>query len=201
MPAILRSIAVAVDNGVEAVAIGNGSTSAYGRHENSLTCRSLACSRRSHSMVCASAGVSACSTSGRSGASRIEELAARYGIGSRMVRPVAAEVTVPTVVEAFADESVAAHIRRRRTPPSGLGHRGADVVMVASRCVGCVPPHALHGRASRHPSASCGSDPDTRARGSRGDRATWSRSREPHREVGQPPTAVLESTPPWGSDG
>jgi allantoin racemase len=133
VPAILRLIDAAVDRGVDAIAVGNGfdpglwearelfDVPVLGMFE-SVAYRGLRVGWR--------LGVV---TSGASGAGRIEELAARYGIGDRIVRPAAAGVPVPTIMAAFEDPALGAHVvgetgRAMRE----LAGRGADVAMVAS---------------------------------------------------------------------
>lgn len=133
VPAILRSIAAAVDSGTEAVAIGNGFDPGLweARELFDVPVLGLFETVALYSLrVGWRLGVL---TSGKSGASRIEEMAARYGISSRLVSPVAVGVTVPTVVEAFTNAEVAAQVLAATDVAlTELASRGADVVMVAS---------------------------------------------------------------------
>jgi len=133
VPAILGSIGSALDRGVEAIAIGNGfdpglwearelfDAPVVGMFET-VAYRALRVGWR--------LGVV---TSGTSGPSRIEELAIRYGISGRLVRPAAAGITVPGIVAAFEDDALARQVvadveRAVRI----LSERGADIVLVAS---------------------------------------------------------------------
>lgn len=201
VPAILRSIAVAVDKGVEAVAIGNGFDPGLWEARELFDVPILGLFETVALYGLRVGWRLGVLTSGRSGAARIEELAARYGIGGRMVRPVAAEVTVPTVVDAFADESVAAHVLAASDAAvKELGHRGADVVMVASGALDVfLHTHGTGARAVipvlpavpiliRELEAAAGL-----ARLGVGHASRVGR-------FGQPPTTVLESLRP-GSDG
>ena len=71
--------------------------------------------------------------SGNSGVTRVEELAARYGIGSRFTRPFAVGVPVPQVVSAFSDPAVAKTVLDGANQAlRELQRRGAEAVVVAS---------------------------------------------------------------------
>lgn len=133
VPALLRSLKRAVDDGYEAIAIGNGfdpglwearelfDVPVLGLFET-VALFSLRVGWR-FGVLC----------SGASGVARVEEIAARYGIAGRMVRPVAIGVTVPDVVAALSDIEFAKRIVGSLHPlVADLKERGAEVVAVAS---------------------------------------------------------------------
>ncbi len=133
VPAILRSIGKAVRDGYEAVAIGNGfdpglwearelfDVPILGMFET-VSMYALRCGWR-FGVLC----------SGSSGVARTEELAARYGISGRMIRPVAIGISVPEIVSAFGNESAAGYITKSASALAAeLAGRGAETIVVAS---------------------------------------------------------------------
>jgi allantoin racemase len=71
--------------------------------------------------------------SGSSGPARIEELATRYGIVSRLVRPIAVDTNVPTIMTGFHNPVVAEGILTAcANALNELAHQGAEIAMIAS---------------------------------------------------------------------
>jgi Asp/Glu/hydantoin racemase len=133
VPLVLRSVAAAVDAGAEAAAIGNGFDPGLweARELFSVPVLGLFETVALHALrVGWRVGVL---TSGNSGATRIEELVARYGIASRFVRPEAVGVSVPEVVAAFGDsERLTRTLAATERAVGALADRGAEVAIVAS---------------------------------------------------------------------
>lgn len=139
LPGLLRSLAAAVAGGAEALAIGNGfdpglwparelfDVPVLGLFET-VAFFGLRLGARL-GVVC----------SGASGPARIEELVARYGIGSRVARPRALGIAVPTVVAAFdRDPEWALVSERVDSALAALEADGAEVVMIASGALGAL---------------------------------------------------------------
>jgi Asp/Glu/hydantoin racemase len=133
VPLVLRSIAAAVDAGAEAVAIGNGFDPGLweARELFGVPILGLFETVALHALrVGWRVGVLC---SGNSGVTRIEELAARYGIATRFVRPQALGITVPDVIAGLED---AERMSRTAAAAEGavlaLAERGAEVAIVAS---------------------------------------------------------------------
>ncbi|MEA2622776.1 MAG: allantoin racemase [Chloroflexota bacterium] len=133
VPALLRSIAGAVDGGVEAVAVGNGFDPGLWEARELFDIPVLGMFETVAAYGLRVGWRLGVLCSGNSGVARVEELAARYGIGSRLVRPAAAGVRVPDVVAGFGDPQIAERVlEAARRSVAVLAERGADVVMVAS---------------------------------------------------------------------
>lgn len=133
VPALLRSIRRAVSRGFEAIAIGNGFDPGLWEARELFDIPILGLFE-TVSLYALRAGLRfGVLCSGRSGITRVEEMATRYGIASRMVQPAAVGVTVPEVVAAFSDPSVAQRISETvRSATDALEARGAEVVVIAS---------------------------------------------------------------------
>jgi allantoin racemase len=133
VPAVLRSLARAVDDGVDAVAIGNGFDPGLWEARELFDIPILGMFETVSSYALRVGWRIGVLCSGNSGVTRVEEMAARYGIASRMVRPVAAGVAVPSVVAGFSDPAVAATVlQATERSIAHLAEQGADVVIVAS---------------------------------------------------------------------
>ena len=133
VPMILRSIHRASRAGYDALAIGNGFDPGLweARELFEVPIVGLFESAALHALRTGWRFGVLCS--GNSGPSRIEEMAARYGIKDRMVRPLAIGLSVPQVVSAFDDAEAAEQLMAAaRDRAEELANRGADVVVVAS---------------------------------------------------------------------
>jgi Asp/Glu/hydantoin racemase len=128
LPALLKSILDAVDRGADAIAIGNGFDPGLweARELVDVPVLGLFYGLRLGwrlGVLC----------SGTSGPARVEELAARYGIATRLVRPCAVDVSVPMVMEAFEKADMRRSvIEASRQAIGALAAQGAEVVMIAS---------------------------------------------------------------------
>ena len=133
LPVILRSMAAARASGASAIAVGNGFDPGLWEARELLDVPVVGLFEAVAFYALRVGWRLGVVTSGASGVPRIEQLAAQYGIGARMVRPASASVTVPMVVSGFEQPDVA---RRVLTATEGairtLAERGADVVLVAS---------------------------------------------------------------------
>jgi allantoin racemase len=133
VPAVLRSVAAAVAEGADAVAIGNGFDPALWEARELFDVPVLGMFETVASYGLRVGWRLGVLCSGASGVSRIEELATRYGIASRLVRPVAAGISVPDVAAAFDDPRRAADVLTAARGAIGrLADRGAEAVIVAS---------------------------------------------------------------------
>lgn len=132
-PKLLRSIALAIDEGAKGVAIGNGFDPGLWEARElfgvpvlswfeTLAFHALRIGWRL-GVVC----------SGRSGPPRIVDLAARYGIRDRMADPTALNITVPEIMAAFDDSKQADAIFARATAGvKELERQHVDVAIIAS---------------------------------------------------------------------
>ena len=133
VPRLLRSIRQAVSAGFESIAIGNGFDPGLWEARELFDIPILGLFETVSVYALRAGWRFGVLCSGRSGITRVEELATRYGIASRMVRPAAVGVTVPDVVAAFSDPSAAQQINETvRSATDELGARGAEVVVIAS---------------------------------------------------------------------
>lgn len=133
VPALLRSIKQAVDNGHEAVGIGNGFDPGLWEARELFDAPILGLFETVALYALRVGWRFGVIASGESGIARIEEMALRYGLASRMVKPVALGVTVPQVVSAFSNAGEAHRIAHLVvTGTRELAARGAEVVVVAS---------------------------------------------------------------------
>jgi allantoin racemase len=133
VPQILRSVAAAVDEGADAVAIGNGFDPGLWEARELLDVPVLGYFETLSAHALRLAWRFGVLCSGRAGPARVEEMAARYGIWPRMVRPSSLDIDVPTVVRAMTDDGLRADIGAAITPAvDELRSRGAEVAIVAS---------------------------------------------------------------------
>ncbi len=131
--AMLRAIAAAVESGYEAVGIGNGFDPGLWEARELFEIPVLGLFETVSMFALRVGWRFGVICSGNSGVSRVEEMAARYGIAGRMVRPVAVGISVPQVVGSFGDPKAAAEIHDSVTSLAGeLAARGAEVGVVAS---------------------------------------------------------------------
>lgn len=133
IPALLQSVANAVETGCEAVAIGNGFDPGVWEARELFEVPVLGLFE-TVSLFALRAGWSVgVLVSGEQAVGRVEELAVRYGIRTRFVQPEAAGVAVPVIAAAFEDASGAdAVIDAARRALGILRQRGAEVVIAAS---------------------------------------------------------------------
>ena len=133
VPALVRSLKRAVDMGYEAIAIGNGFDPGLWEARELFDVPVLGLFETVALYALRTGWRFGVLCSGRSGIARVEEMAARYGIAGRMVRPVAIGITVPEVVAAFSSPQAAGRIVESAGALVGdLASRGAEVVVVAS---------------------------------------------------------------------
>jgi Asp/Glu/hydantoin racemase len=133
LPAILRSMASAAASGADAIAVGNGFDPGLWEARELLDVPVVGLFEAVAFYALRVGWRLGVVTSGASGVPRIEELATRYGIRSRMVRPATASVTVPMVVAAFDEPDLASRVlTATESAVHVLAERGADVVLVAS---------------------------------------------------------------------
>jgi Asp/Glu/hydantoin racemase len=133
VPSLLRSIAGAVENGTEAVAIGNGFDPGLWEARELFDVPILGLFETAIFYAIRVGWRVGVLCSGNSGLARIEELAARYGISSRLVRPEAVGVTVPNIVTGFQDSAVADQLLTATDASiEMLRRRGAELVIIAS---------------------------------------------------------------------
>jgi len=133
LPSILNSIALAIEAGNEAVAIGNGFDPGLWEARELFDVPILGLFETVAFYGLRVGWRLGVLCSGKSGVARVEEMAARYGISSRMARPVALGVSVPRIIEAFQNSAVAGEVlASTQTAVSDLARQGAEVVMVAS---------------------------------------------------------------------
>jgi Asp/Glu/hydantoin racemase len=137
VPLVLKSVAAAIDDGAEAVAIGNGFDPGLweARELFDVPILGLFETVTSHGLRIASRLGVLCT--GKSGPARIEELAARYGVWPRLVDPIAVGVDVPTVVRALTDPELRKDVATAVLDAiNELRARGAEAVVVASGALG-----------------------------------------------------------------
>jgi Asp/Glu/hydantoin racemase len=133
VPHILRSVAAAVEDGADAVAIGNGFDPGLWEARELLDVPILGYFETLSAHALRLAWRFGVLCSGRAGPARVEEMAARYGVWPRMTRPSTLEIDVPTIVRAMTDADLRAGIGARLTPAlDELRSRGAEVAIVAS---------------------------------------------------------------------
>ena len=137
VPALLRSVARAIHQGYDAVAIGNGFDPGLWEARELFDVPVLGLFETVAFYGLRTAWRLGVLCSGTSGIMRVEEMAARYGISSRLTRPVAAAVPVPKVVAAFSDAAVADTVLDATNEGLlELQRRGAEAVLVASGALG-----------------------------------------------------------------
>jgi Asp/Glu/hydantoin racemase len=133
LPMLLRSIASAVADGYEAVAIGNGFDPGLWEARELFDVPVLGLFETVAFYGLRTAWRLGVLCSGKSGIARVEEMATRYGISSRLTRPVAVGISVPRVVAAFSDSTIAKEVlTATKTAVAELERRGAEIVLVAS---------------------------------------------------------------------
>jgi allantoin racemase len=133
LPALLRSIADALAEGSEAVAIANGFDPGLWQARELFDAPVLGLFETVafHGLrMGARLGVLC---SGRSGPMRIQELVSRYGIATRVAPPRAVGINVPTVLSGFADDGAWSRIAQEVDNVIGqLATDGAELVLIAS---------------------------------------------------------------------
>jgi Asp/Glu/hydantoin racemase len=133
LPALLASLANAEVSGAEAVGIGNGFDPGLWEARELLTVPVLGLFETVAFYALRLGWKLGVLCSGHSGPARIEELASRYGIAARLVRPVAVDVAVPDIVAAFQEPGATAEIiEASRACLVELERRGAEVAVIAS---------------------------------------------------------------------
>ena len=133
VPALLRSLKGAVDAGYQAMAIGNGFDPGLWEARELFDVPVLGLFETVALYALRAGWRFGVLCSGASGVARVEEMAVRYGIAGRMVRPVGIGITVPEVVAAFSNQEAAGRIVESAGALVGeLASRGAEVVVVAS---------------------------------------------------------------------
>lgn len=142
VPDLLRSVARAVQDGAEAVAIGNGFDPGVWEARELFDVPILGWFE-SISLYALRVGWKVgVICSGTSGPARIEDLIRRYGIGGRVVAPVAVGVMVPEIMVAFDDQRELDKILARvQTAGRTAAAQGADVLMVASGALDVLLEH------------------------------------------------------------
>ncbi|HEY5034782.1 MAG TPA: aspartate/glutamate racemase family protein [Candidatus Dormibacteraeota bacterium] len=137
VPTLLRSLARAVREGYDAIAIGNGFDPGLWEARELFDLPVLGLFETLAFYGLRAAWRLGVLCSGNSGITRVEELAARYGINSRMARPLAVGIPVPKVVAAFSDRASAeAVLDGTNEALMELKRRGAEAVVVASGALG-----------------------------------------------------------------
>lgn len=133
LPVLLESIVTAADCGVSAIAIGNGFDPGLWESRELVEIPVLGFFEAVAFYALRVGWKAGVLCSGRSGPARIEEMAARYGIAGRFVRPVAVDVSVPEIMAAFRSKRVADEILARCSEQvRHLATAGAEVTMIAS---------------------------------------------------------------------
>lgn len=132
-PKLLRQVAASVDGGVEGVAIGNAFDPGVWEARELFDVPVLGWFETVAFYGLRAGWRLGVLCSGPAGPARIEEMAARYGIGGRVLRPVSLGVRVPQVLAAFDDPGAAGRLVAQVEPAvHALEQAGAEVVMVAS---------------------------------------------------------------------
>ncbi|HZS93391.1 MAG TPA: aspartate/glutamate racemase family protein [Chloroflexota bacterium] len=133
LPALLAAIATSADRGVDAIAIGNGFDPGLWESRELIDIPVLGFFETVAFFGLRVGWKLGVLCSSESGPARIEEVAARYGIAGRVVQPVAINVSVPEVMEAFRSKRSADEIVARCAEHAGhLARAGAEVAMIAS---------------------------------------------------------------------
>jgi allantoin racemase len=133
LPALLKSILDAVDRGADAIAIGNGFDPGLWEARELVDVPVLGLFETVAFYGLRLGWRLGVLCSGTSGPARVEELAARYGIAMRLVRPCAVGVSVPVVMEAFEKADMRRSVvEASRQAIHTLAAQGAEVVMIAS---------------------------------------------------------------------
>jgi allantoin racemase len=137
VPTLLRSLAQAVRDGFEAIAIGNGFDPGLWEARELFDLPVLGMFETVAFYGLRTAWRLGVLCSGNSGVPRVEEMATRYGISSRLARPLAVGIPVPKVVAAFSDPASAeAVLHGTNEALRELKRRGAEAVLVASGALG-----------------------------------------------------------------
>lgn len=137
VPSLLRSLARAVRDGYDAIAIGNGFDPGLWEARELFDRPVLGMFETVAFYGLRAAWRLGVLCSGSSGITRVEEMAARYGIGSRLARPLAIGIPVPEVVAAFSDPASAEVLLHGTNEAlAELKRRGAEAVIVASGALG-----------------------------------------------------------------
>jgi allantoin racemase len=137
VPTLLRSLARAVRDGYDAVAIGNGFDPGLWEARELFDLPVLGMFETVALYGLRTAFRLGVLCSGNSGITRVEEMAARYGISSRLARPLAVGIPVPRVVAAFSDRATADGVLDRTNEALvELKRRGAEATIVASGALG-----------------------------------------------------------------
>jgi Asp/Glu/hydantoin racemase len=139
LPNLLRSVAGAIADGAEAVAIANGFDPGLwqSRELFDVPVLGLFETVAFHGLrMGARLGVLC---SGRNGPGRIQELLFRYGIATRFAVPRALGIGVPAVVSAFEDDRACARIAEEVDKSLQLlAADGAELVLIASGALGAL---------------------------------------------------------------
>lgn len=147
VPALLRSLAAAADAGFDAIAIGNGFDPGLWDARELLDVPVLSLFETVAFVGLRVGWRLGVLCTGRSGPARIEEIASRYGIASRLTRPTTLGVTVPHIMAAFSDVQIANELTGQiHAAVSELADEGAETVLIASGALDVF--YQVHGGAA-----------------------------------------------------